>query len=144
MNAVVKDLISRKSEIQKEIELVFKANMTITDWDVPEADDKEAAKILLDIIQEELDNIKADVEAGKYDYYQKKENIMSSHKNKEHLESIKNAIDKTNNLSEDQKSESMKRLEEWIVEDKAFGTLKNELMEVSMFFEEVFSELGIK
>jgi hypothetical protein len=69
---------------------------------------------------------------------------MSSHKNKEHLESIKNAIDKTNNLSEDQKSESMKRLEEWIVEDKAFGTLKNELMEVSMFFEEVFSELGIK
>jgi uncharacterized protein YecE (DUF72 family) len=69
MNAVVKDLISRKSEIQKEIELVFKANMTITDWDVPEADDKEAAKILLDIIQEELDNIKADVEAGKYDYY---------------------------------------------------------------------------
>jgi uncharacterized protein YecE (DUF72 family) len=69
MNAVVKDLISRKSEIQKEIELVFKANMTITDWDVPEADDKEVAKILLDIIQEELDNIKADVEAGKYDYY---------------------------------------------------------------------------
>jgi hypothetical protein len=69
---------------------------------------------------------------------------MSSHKNKEHLESIKNAIDKTNNLSDDQKSESMKRLEEWTLEDKAFGTLKNELMEVSMFFEELFSELGIK
>ncbi len=50
MDAVQKDLISRKIEIQKEVELLFKANMKITDWDVPEADDKEGAKILLDMI----------------------------------------------------------------------------------------------
>jgi hypothetical protein len=43
--------------------------MKITDWDVPEADDREAAQILLQIMQEELDKLKADVEAGKYDNY---------------------------------------------------------------------------
>ncbi len=69
MDAVQKDLISRKAEIQKEVELLFKANMKITDWDVPEADDKEGAKILLDMIQEKIDAIKKDIEAGKYDYY---------------------------------------------------------------------------
>jgi len=69
MDAVQKDLISRKAEIQKEVELLFKANMKITDWDVPEADDKEAAKILLDMIQEKVDHIRVDIEAGKYDYY---------------------------------------------------------------------------
>ena len=69
MDAVQKDLISRKAEIQKEVELLFKANMKITDWDVPEADDKEGAKILLDMIQEKVDAIKKDIEAGKYGYY---------------------------------------------------------------------------
>ena len=66
---------------------------------------------------------------------------MSSHT--QHLEKIKNAI-KVAPLSEDEKSDSMKRVEEWVLEDKAFGTLKNELVKVSIFFEEVFSELGIK
>ena len=69
MDAVIKDLVSRKGEIQKEVEAVFKANMKITDWNVPEADDKEAAKVLLDMMQEKLDAIRADVEAGKYDNY---------------------------------------------------------------------------
>ena len=69
MDAVQKELISRKAEIQKELELLFKANMKITDWDVPEADDKEGAKILLDMMQEKLDHIRDDIAAGKYDYY---------------------------------------------------------------------------
>ncbi|MDH4943715.1 hypothetical protein [Sulfurimonas sp. C5] len=69
MDAVIKDLISRKDEIQAEVETIFKANMKFTDWNVPEADDKEAAKVILDMIQEKLDKIKADVEAGKYDNY---------------------------------------------------------------------------
>jgi hypothetical protein len=43
--------------------------MKITDWDVPEADDKQAARLLLQIMQESLDQIKQDVEAGKYDNY---------------------------------------------------------------------------
>lgn len=69
MDAIQKELISRKTEIQLAVELLFKANMKITDWDVPEADDKEGAKILLDMIQEKVDIIRADVNAGRYDYY---------------------------------------------------------------------------
>ena len=69
MDAIQKELVSRKGEIQGAVALLFKANMKITDWDVPEADDKEGAKILLDMIQEKIDAIRADVEAGKYDYY---------------------------------------------------------------------------
>ena len=68
-DAIVKELTSRKSEIQKELEILFKTNMKITDWDVPEADDKEAAKILLSMLQEKLDAISADIESGKYDNY---------------------------------------------------------------------------
>jgi hypothetical protein len=66
---------------------------------------------------------------------------MSSHK---HVEMIRESIKKTTKLDESQKSESMKRVEEWVLEDRAFGTLKQELMKISIFFEEVFSELGIK
>ena len=69
MDVIQKELESRKSEIKKAMELIFKANMKITDWDVPEADDSEAANILLKILQETLDEIKADVTVGKYDYY---------------------------------------------------------------------------
>ena len=49
--------------------MLFKKNMVITDWDIPEVDDKEVAKILVDILQEALDEVKEDVLAGKYDYY---------------------------------------------------------------------------
>ena len=69
MDVIQKELLSRKSEIQKGVELLFKANMKVTDWDVPEADDREGAKILLDMIQEEVTRIRTDIEAGKYDYY---------------------------------------------------------------------------
>ena len=69
MDVIQKELQSRKGEIRKSLELLFKANMKITDWDVPEANDKEAAVMLVGILQEMLDEIKADVNAGKYDTY---------------------------------------------------------------------------
>jgi hypothetical protein len=69
MDAIQKELASRKTEIQLAVELLFKANMKITDWDVPEADDKEGAKILLDMIQEKIDEIREDVLAGRYNNY---------------------------------------------------------------------------
>ena len=69
MNPVEQDISRRKNEIISEVNGVFKLNMQITDWDVPEADDKEGAKILLDMIQEKVDAIRADVNAGRYDYY---------------------------------------------------------------------------
>lgn len=67
-----------------------------------------------------------------------------SHKLKEHLEKIKEDISKTDMLDESQKTDSVKRIEEWAIEDKAFGTLKNELFEMSVFFEKLFAELGIE
>lgn len=67
-----------------------------------------------------------------------------NHKVQQHLEKIKEDISNTDMLDESQKTDSVKRIEEWIVEDKAFGTLKNELMEMSVFFEKLFAELGIE
>ena len=69
MQAIIKELESRKGEIETTLELLFKTNMKITDWDVPEADDKEAAKIILDIMQEKLNYIRSDILAGKYNNY---------------------------------------------------------------------------
>ncbi len=51
MDAVEKELAGRKKNIKRELELLFKVNMKFTDWDVPEADDTKAAKILLEIIK---------------------------------------------------------------------------------------------
>ncbi|WP_304543279.1 hypothetical protein [Sulfurimonas microaerophilic] len=67
-----------------------------------------------------------------------------SHKLKDHLEKIKEEVSKTDLLNESQKTDSVKRIEEWVLEDKAFGTLKNELTEMSIFFEKLFAELGIE
>ena len=69
MDAIQKEFESRKDEIQKELELLFKANMKITNWDVPEADDQKAAEILLNILQEGLEKIKEDVKNGTYKNY---------------------------------------------------------------------------
>ncbi|ADN09000.1 hypothetical protein [Sulfurimonas autotrophica] len=68
---------------------------------------------------------------------------MSAHKHKEHLEKIKDAVVESDKLDEKQKSDSVKRIEEWIEEDKAFGTLKEELLNISEFFETLFAELGL-
>ncbi len=68
---------------------------------------------------------------------------MNAHKHKEHLEKIKDAVVKSEKLDENQKSDSVKRIEEWIEEDKAFGTLKEELLNISEFFETLFAELGL-
>ena len=61
MDAIQKELQSRKSEIKKEMKLLFNANNRITEWDVPEANEKEAAQMLLDIMQEALDEIKEEI-----------------------------------------------------------------------------------
>ena len=69
MDALQKELESRRKEIAKGVELLFKANMKITDWDIPEVDDTKAAKLLIEIIKEEVAKIEADIEAGKYENY---------------------------------------------------------------------------
>ncbi len=58
-----------KDSIITEMRLIFKANMKIFDWDIPENDDRVSAKMIVDTMQEALDELKAEVEAGKYDNY---------------------------------------------------------------------------
>ena len=69
MNPVEKEIESRRDEIAKELRLIFKANMKITDWDIPEADDRLAAKLILKVMREELDKLEEEVDLGKYDNY---------------------------------------------------------------------------
>ena len=68
-DAVIKDLATRKSEIEKELVVLFETNMKITDWDIPEADDTKAANIILNIMEKKLHQLRNDVAAGKYENY---------------------------------------------------------------------------
>jgi len=69
MDAVEKEINSRRGEIIKEVELLFKANMKFVDWDVPEADDRKAGKLIISIMKEAIEKIERDIEAGEYDNY---------------------------------------------------------------------------
>ncbi len=66
-----------------------------------------------------------------------------SKSNLKHLETIKENIDKTDALSQDEKSDSMKRIEEWYAEDKAWETLMAELSEVSPKIKTILADLGL-
>jgi len=68
---------------------------------------------------------------------------MSSHKNHEHLERIKEAVNKTEILSEDEKSQTIQRLDEWILEDKAEGIIYEELIELANGIKPLLAELGL-
>ena len=63
--------------------------------------------------------------------------------NLKHLEKIKDTIDKSNILTEEEKSDSMKRIEEWYREDRAWGTFIKELSEVSPAVKALLAELGL-
>jgi len=66
-----------------------------------------------------------------------------SQSNLKHLETIRENLDKTNALSEEEKSDSFKRIEEWYAEDKAWGTLIEKLSEVSPNVKAFLAELGL-
>ncbi len=69
MNPVEQDILRRKNEIISEVNGVFKLNMKITDWDVPEADNALAGKMIIDIMQEALDDLKLKLDAGEFKDY---------------------------------------------------------------------------
>jgi len=66
-----------------------------------------------------------------------------SNSNLKHLERIKENIDKSNELSEAEKSNSMKHIEEWYAEDKAWGIFLNELSEISPKIKTILADLGL-
>lgn len=63
--------------------------------------------------------------------------------NLKHLEKIKDTIDKSQTLTEEEKSDSMKRIEEWYREDMASGTFLKELSELSPTIKALLAELGL-
>ncbi|HSR73879.1 MAG TPA: hypothetical protein VLL31_03475 [Sulfurovum sp.] len=63
--------------------------------------------------------------------------------NLKHLEKIKDTIDKSDTLTEEEKSDSMKRIEEWYREDMAWGTFMKELSEISPTIKALLAELGL-
>jgi len=66
-----------------------------------------------------------------------------SQSNLKHLERIKENIDKSDELSEEEKSSSFRHIEEWYAEDKAWGTFINELAQISPKIEAILAELGL-
>ena len=66
-----------------------------------------------------------------------------SKSNLKHLETIKENIDKTDALSQEEKSDSFKRIEAWYAEDKAWESLMVELSDISPKVKAVLAELGL-
>ena len=60
-----------------------------------------------------------------------------------HLETIKENLDKTDTLSQEEKSDSFKRIEEWYAEDKAWEALMVELSSISPKVKAFLAELGL-
>jgi hypothetical protein len=58
-----------RGEITKELRAVFKGNMKVFDWDIPENDDRRSAELILRVMQDALDDLKTEVSDGKYDNY---------------------------------------------------------------------------
>jgi len=69
MNVQEKEMAMMKSEITKEIRAVFKTNMKVFDWDIPENDDKKSAALILAVMQDALDELKVEATSGKFDNY---------------------------------------------------------------------------
>ena len=66
-----------------------------------------------------------------------------SKSNLKHLETIKENIDKHDMLSQEEKSDSMKRIEGWYAEDQAWESLMIELSEISPKVKTVLADLGL-
>jgi hypothetical protein len=58
-----------RSSIKTELRLIFKANMKIFDWDIPENDDRKSAELIIAVMQKAMDELKEEISAGKYDQY---------------------------------------------------------------------------
>jgi len=58
-----------QGEITAELRAVFKANMKIFDWDIPENDDEKSAQLIINVMQKAMDKLKSEIADGKYNNY---------------------------------------------------------------------------
>ena len=63
------EIAKMHNEITKELRAVFKMNMKIFDWDIPENDDRKSAELIIKVMQIAMDVLKKEIEAGEYDQY---------------------------------------------------------------------------
>jgi len=68
---------------------------------------------------------------------------MSSHKNHEHLTRIKEAVINSDAIKEEEKTDTIKRIDEWLLENKAQGTFAEELIELAPEVRAMLTELGL-
>ena len=62
---------------------------------------------------------------------------------KEKLEQVKEHIKNHKNMSEEEKSNTIKKIDEWLLEDKADGTIVAELTEISKKIVPILEEIGL-
>jgi len=58
-----------QGEITTELRAVFKGNMKIFDWDIPENDDRKSAELIFSVMQKAMHDLREEIDAGKYDQY---------------------------------------------------------------------------
>jgi hypothetical protein len=59
------------------------------------------------------------------------------------LEVVKAKIETNRDLNEEERSQTMKKIDEWILEDKADGTIVAELTEISKRVVPILEEVGL-
>ena len=69
MNATTKGVEALKNEIRLEVRGIFNMNMKFEGWSVPEANEKQAAGHILNIMQKAIDELKDEIDSGKYNNY---------------------------------------------------------------------------
>jgi len=68
---------------------------------------------------------------------------MSSHKHHEHLNRIKEAVKTSEHMNEDEKTNTIKHIDEWLAEDKAEGMFVEELLNVASSIRPILAEMGL-
>jgi len=69
MDVQHKELEKMRGEIATEIRAIFKANMKIFDWDIPENDDRESAELIIEVMEEAIKQLKEEIANGDFDNY---------------------------------------------------------------------------
>ena len=62
---------------------------------------------------------------------------------KEKLKILKERVKEHKNLSEEEKSNTIKKIDEWLIEDKAEGIFINELIDISKKIVPILEEIGL-
>ncbi len=66
-----------------------------------------------------------------------------SKSNLKHLEKVEDAVKSSIKLSDEEKSQTLQKIKEWYMEDKAEGIIWEELVEISQEMLPILKELGL-